>query len=151
MDPVFDKFKALNRVNIAGFVFVSTRYELWDKGNLTKAKNSPSKISCTVTLSGTFMLEIEESSLESDIAKKQLYDIAVSQNDRLQLLILPSETNLKSVGLVNLTTVFGATRDEKEFKYNEPFCCNLFFVQGKLVKVTFSYSNPDRLLEFYTY
>lgn len=151
MDPVFDKFQALNRVSIAGFVFVAIRYELWDKGKLTKAKNSPSTITCTLASNNTFLLEIEEPSLDTDIAKKQLYDLAVSQNDRLQLLILPSETNLKSMGLTSLTTFFGATRAEKEFNYDEPYCCNLSFLQGSLVKVTFSYANPDRLLEFYTY
>lgn len=151
MDPVFDRFQALNRMSIPGFVFVATRYELWDKGKLTKAKNSDSTITCTLTVNDAFVLEIEEPSLETDIAKKQLYDLAVSQTDRLQLVILPSETNLKSGGLASLTMFFGTTRAEKEFKYDEPYCCNLFFQQGYLVKVTFSYGNPDRLLEFYTY
>ena len=44
----------------------------------------------------------------------------------------------------------GATRQSKYFNRNEPYCCNLFIKMGKIAKLTFSFSSPEKLIEFYS-
>lgn len=145
---MFDKFEALKRVNIADFVFIPKRYELWDRGNLRKSGETVNPITGKVI--GTQVeVKLSDSSLNSEISSIHTYDMCVTQLDRVQLILVPAKTNLTTNGIAGLQMVFGSTRQSKEFEYNEPYCCNLFFIGGKLAKITFSLGDPDRLIEFY--
>jgi hypothetical protein len=51
---------------------------------------------------------------------------------------------------MSLRTTTGITRKGKIFNGNEPYCCSLFSINQKISKVTFSFSNPEKLIEFYS-
>ena len=43
----------------------------------------------------------------------------------------------------------GATREHYDFGTNEPYVCSIFLVNQKIAKVTFSFVDPDKLIEFF--
>jgi hypothetical protein len=59
------------------------------------------------------------------------------------------ETNSENMGISMFKMTIGATRDSKHFERNEPYCCNIFLQNGTIAKITFSFSNPEKLIEFY--
>ena len=90
-----------------------------------------------------------DTSLHNELAKSNIFDEFVTAKDRLQLITIPAQTNAQNMGIMGFQMILGSTRQQKNFNRNEPYCCNLFMQQGSIAKVTFSYSNPEKLLEFY--
>ncbi|MDP4086628.1 MAG: hypothetical protein Q8934_18805 [Bacillota bacterium] len=78
-----------------------------------------------------------------------IFDKIFSLHDRLVLVTMPEESTLDVIGMSALRTTCGITRLGKRFSTNEPFCCSLFFVENAIDLVTFSFNNPEKLLEFY--
>lgn len=81
---------------------------------------------------------------------ESIFDEFISSNDRLQLVTLPAQTNTGCMGIMALKMAVGPTRDSKEFSPDEPYCCNLFLVSDKIAKISFVFSNPERMIELYS-
>jgi|SRR5690625_3698645 len=150
---MFDKFDSYKVVKMKqDMKFIPARYELWQRGQITNSGliNSPVTIrSISDGEKEQYKVTFDDSTLRTEITTSNVFDIFVTSLDRLQLIIIPNETNSSNTALQMLKMNLGATRNSKNFDYDEPFCCNLFFQQGQLVKVTFSFSNPEKLLELY--
>lgn len=149
---MFDRFKALARVEKFDFTFVTSRYEVW----MNQKKVKYDKVVTTIVGkvipyddSSKVKVFVNIPELSQELADNTIFDIFVSQTDRLQLLIIPEITATDCNGLVAVRTVFGPSMKSKNFAKNEPYCCSLFFKDSKLNKVTFSFSNPGKLIEFY--
>jgi hypothetical protein len=98
------------------------------------------------------IVRISNSNMNKYLSIKCEFDIFMTSNDRLQLFILPNMANIKnSLAFKMFSENFGPTRDFKMFENNEPFCCNLFTVDGKIDKITFNIAEPERMIEFYSY
>jgi len=150
---MFDKFESYKVVNMKqDMKFIPARYELWQRGQMTNSGLTISPVTIRSISDGEkeqYQVSFDDSSLRSEITTLNFFDIFVTSLDRLQLIIIPNATNSNNVALQMLKMNLGPTRNSKNFDYDEPFCCNLFFQQGQLVKVTFSFSNPEKLLELY--
>jgi hypothetical protein len=149
---MFDKFQPLQRVPKQNFAFQPVRYETWIGGQMVASGKTKSLISANViTQDNTEKVEISfnDLNLEKELASKNMFDEFVTSNERLQLITIPKETNVENMGIMALTMALGVTRQKKNFSHNEPYCCNLFLQQGAIVKMTFSFSNPEKLIEFY--
>ncbi len=150
---MYDTFKPLMKVKKFDFVFRPTRYEIWQEGKLISKGKTKSNIIAKVidTEQGEKVKVIfDDDKLNSELAKENIFDEFISLKDRLQLITIPFYTNAEIVALTMYKMVIGPTREEKHFSYSDPYCCNLFYKNGVLAKVTFSFSNPERLIEFYS-
>ncbi|WP_295676729.1 hypothetical protein [uncultured Mucilaginibacter sp.] len=149
---MFDKHTDRKELNKQPFYFQPSRYELWIDGNLLNSGKTDHEIRATVISEHgeeKIKINFDDSKLHHEIKQFNVFDKFMTSNDRLQLITIPADTNADCVGLSMMQRLVGATRQEKNFDRNEPYCCNLFTINGIISKVTFSYSNPEKLLEFY--
>lgn len=149
---MFDRFKPLHIIDKFDFTFRPTRYELWM--NQRKVKHGAFNSMINGKVLGTpedsiVRVSIDGPFLSEEIARAISFDEFLSQTDRLQLLTIPESTIPDCNGLVAVRSVIGPTIYSKNFASNEPYCCSLFFKNSELNMVTFSFSNPVKLLEFY--
>jgi len=149
---MFDNFEPFLRVEKQDFDFQATRYETWMKGQMIGSGSTTAVISArVVSENGEDKMAIlfDTPSLNKELSQKNIFDEFVTSKDRLQLITIPDQTNVENMGIMMFKMNLGATRQHKEFNNNEPYCCNLFLQNGVISKVTFSYSNPEKLVEFY--
>ena len=149
---MYDKFEPFYKVDNTTFTFTPSRYEIWFEGKMINSGKSTLPIYFIATEiddEDKMRVTIYDYNLFNEIEEKPVFDVFMTAGDRLQLLTLPDETDTTCGGIIALKGAIGATRHHKNFKSNEPYCCNLFWQGGKLVKITFSFSNPEKLIEFY--
>ena len=153
IEPQFDKFEPFKRLQKQDFAFRPTSYETWQGGKMVDSGKTNSIINAkVVSVDGDEKMEVtfNDSKLNNELVNINIFDEFVTSNDRLQLITIPNETNSQNMGIHMFQMIIGATRHQKNFNSNEPYCCNLFLLKGKIAKVTFSYSNPEKLVEFYS-
>lgn len=149
---MFDKFEPFQQLQKQNFDFQPTRFETWKGGKMVSSGKTNSLISARVIQQdSTEKMEVTftDSNLNNELTQKNVFDEFVTATDRLQLITIPEETNVENVAIMMFKMTVGATRQRKDFSNGEPFCCNLFIQSGRIAKVTFSYSNPEKLIEFY--
>lgn len=156
MTESFDTLEPFRRAMITDFVFRPSRYEVWAGGKMTGSGTTHHPI--TAKVGG----EVERGAVDIDInigdsvplvnvCRVSNYDICTTTTTRVQLLTIPlEERDTDSVGLAVCRSNMGPTCRNKSFGSDEPFCCNLFFVDGMIAKITFSINHPERLVEFYS-
>ena len=152
-EPTFDKFEPFQSLQKQDFAFRPTRYETWKGGKMVDSGKVNTVINAKViSVDGDEKMEVtfNDTKLNTELANKNVYDEFVTATDRLQLITIPNETNSENMGIQMFRMTIGATRHRKNFNSNEPYCCNLFLQSGKIAKVTFSYSSPEKLIEFYS-
>ena len=152
-EMLFDKFQPFQRLQKQDFTFQPTRYEIWRGGEVVSKGKTNSIINArivSVEKEEKIEVSFNDINLNFDLANKNIYDEFVTANDRLQLITIPNETNSENVGIEIFKITIGATRNVKNFNSDEPYCCNLFMKNGRIAKVTFSYSSPEKLIEFYS-
>lgn len=152
-EPQFDKFEPFKILQKQEFAFRPTRFEIWEDGEMVGSGKTNSIITAVVVnINGDEKIEIifNDSKLNHQLTNKNIFDEFITAHDRLQLINIPIETNSENVGIEMFKMLVGATRQKKNFNGNEPYCCNLFLIEGKIAKVTFSFSNPEKLVEFYS-
>ena len=150
---MFDKFEPYQGVKKQDFAFRPARYETWIGGKMvSKGETNSIIIAKVINLDGAEKIEIifNDEQLNTELASKNVFDEFITSTDRLQLITIPNETNSQNMGIMMFKMTIGATRQIKNFNRNEPYCCNLFIKSGKIAKLTFSYSNPEKLMEFYS-
>lgn len=158
MSEKFDSLPAYKNAMIADFVFRPSRYEVWQDGELIDSGNVDSPLRANVRgkrgqfnkAAADILIDVGPASSIDHICSESSYDICITAGDRVQLITIPEEENEnESVGLASSRLMLGSTRKAKTFNKDEPFCCNLFFIDGNIVKVSFSISHPEKLIEFY--
>lgn len=150
---MFDTFEPFQLVQKRNFAFKPNRFEIWENGNMTSSGRTEFPIVAKVfteTNSEKMEVTIGDLKLHNDICSNNVFDEFVTSKDRLQLIIVPEQTKPDCMGIMGFRMILGATRAEKYFNRNEPYCCNLFLQKGIISKITFSFSNPERLIEFYS-
>lgn len=145
---MFDKYDDITELEPQPFVFKPYRYELWQDKKIIQSGSTNALIEATVK-NGKIYVEIDDSTLFSILKSQTEFDKFVMATDRLRFINIPLNPTVNCAGIKALTMLYGPTRLEKDFVSNEPYCCNIFLFNKRLVKLTFSYSNPVRLLEFY--
>lgn len=86
----------------------------------------------------------------NDKLMSTVFDKCITSLDRLLLFSIPTKSNAEVRSNQMLRIVFGFTCNERIYKNIEPVVGSLFFENGKLVKVSFTMANPERLIEFYS-
>ena len=155
MTDSYDQFPSHKHALIRDFTFQPSRFEVWkdstkiDSGGVT----SPIQANVRGRLNqgaADILVDMAPAESISHIGNSSIYDICITAIDRIQLLTIPEKKNRnESIGLAMCRMVTGATRREKEFDSDEPYCCNMFFKDGFIAKITFSLNHPEKLVEFY--
>ena len=151
-ESTFDKFEPFEVLQKQDFAFHPIRYETWLEGKMIDSGKTNSVINAKVIVvdeEEKMEISFNETKLNNELANKNIYDEFITAKDRLQLITIPDETNNQNMGIQMLKMIIGATRQQKYFNSNEAYCCNLFLQDGIITKVTFSFSNPEKLIEFY--
>lgn len=149
---MFDSFESFQSLKKQNFVFSTTRYEVWADGKIVEQSDCLTQFRATVVIrNGVERIEIsvQNSPFAGELAQKFEFDEFLTGHDRLQLVTIPQQSNIDNMGMMMLKMTVGPTRNEKIFAANEPFCFNLFLQHSKIVKVSLTLSNPEKLIEFY--
>jgi hypothetical protein len=152
MNENWDRFEPLQRIKKQDFFFQPSRYLVWVDGELLAQGSISAKvIAKTIKQDGSEKVRISfnEIQLQNELLSELYFDELVTAHDRLQLIVIPNESNARNTGLLLLKMVFGATCQQKNFSSKEPYCCNLFFRNHIISKITFTFSNPEKLIELY--
>jgi len=134
------------------FDFQPERYEIWQKGQCIEHKT---EIAFTVKQNekGQVLVSVSENDL--NIKTNILFDMAYTSGDRIYCATVPSETNINNSDAfisfkANVPLGFKIiTREFKFFDTNEPYVFSIFLMQNHIAKVSFSFENNPRLVEFY--
>ncbi len=149
---MFDKFEPFLRLEKQNFNFKPNRYETWMNGQIISSGLTTAVIVArSNNQDGEEKMEIlfDSPTLDKELASKNIYDEFITSGDRLQLITIPEQTNVENRGIMMFKMNLGATRLHKDFNNNESYCCNLFLHKGTIAKITFAFSNPEKLIEFY--
>ena len=77
------------------------------------------------------------------------FDSCITLNDRLLMLTNPRETNANIPVIAMLSSFVGYTREQYNFKPIEPVVGSIYTENGNIAKMSFTMSNPERLIELY--
>lgn len=149
---MFDKFEPFIALDAIDFTFYPTRFEMWIGGKMVQNGSIISMIQAEViTENGGEKMKVTfySEQLNDELAQENIFDLFLTGDDRLRIVTIPKETNVQNIGINTIKKYIGTTRDCKNFENSEPYCCNLFLINKMIAKITFSYSNPEKLLEFY--
>lgn len=150
---MFDTYEPLLKVPMKSFVFIPKRYEIWINGKMEKSGISTNPIIATKTIQNSkdkTEVIISDLSLHKELAYSNVFDDFITINDRMQLIIVPAKPNVSCMYISTMLDLLGPTREFKSFNNNEPYCCSLFTINGKIAKITFSFCSPEKLIEFYS-
>ncbi|UPT65706.1 MAG: hypothetical protein M0D57_14380 [Sphingobacteriales bacterium JAD_PAG50586_3] len=156
MENIYDKFEPFIQLPAQEFDFRSSRHEVWENGKMINGGNSNTNISCVKTLSDEKEFNIhEKSKIDLDnipsninLNKSVIFDLLITQTDRLQLISVPDNKFINCIGLQAMKLMIGQTTNKIPLLSN-PYCCSIFLKENKILKISFSFDNPEKLIEFY--
>ncbi|RZK37243.1 MAG: hypothetical protein EOO61_09245 [Hymenobacter sp.] len=151
---MFDKFEPFRKLDkTESFSFAPSRFETWFEGQMISsglAKSAVDFIPVVDEGEEKIRVMVYDRVIFEQMKYESVFDEFISSNDRLQLVTLPAQTNTGCMGVMALKMAVGPTRDSKEFGPDEPYCCNLFLTNKKIVKISFVFSNPEKMIELYS-
>lgn len=148
----WDRYDPFLLVKKCEFSFSPSRFEVWSDGNMVFSGNSSTPINVRIVEkfgSEVMLVSLPEEKLRQEILEEIIFDEFVTSLDRLKLVTIPKETFTECVGLMTMRILYGPTCQMKNFHPKEPYCCNIFKENDLIKKITFSFSFPERLLEFH--
>lgn len=154
---MYDKYKGFLIVQGLSFHFQARRYEVWQGGSLIANGNCNTRIEGTAkeSTSQVVQTKLYEIPLSVSISQDIMFGISYTSSDRIYLATVPSKTNINnypSFMTFKMSVPLGfniITIEEKFFSVDEPYACSIFTINGVIDKITFSFGNNPRLLEFY--
>ena len=136
------------QVRLDSFSFEPSRYEEWQGGQKIASGSTTVKIFCTFSEEGNSVVELFTNDLRSKVSDCS-FDMAVTLEDRILLCSNPSQSNADIVATGIISMLFPSSGNIKFYEPNEPVVSSLFFQGRRLVKMSFTMCNPERLIEFY--
>ena len=147
--PMFQDF------SFQEFNFPVDRYEEWRDGRSVASGELNFNIRFKYNSSGFFTrkisidVQLENNPMRGKILSTLQFDKAITNGDRIMFYVAAEQTNVQNPALEMLSSLLGYTRDSKHYDYNEPIFASVFTINHNVAKVSFSFGNPDRLIEFY--
>ncbi len=92
---------------------------------------------------------IDRNPMPKKIISQMKFDRATTSGERILFYIAAERTNVENASLSMLSSVLGYTRGHKYYDSNEPIFASVFTINHNVAKVSFTFGNPDRLIEFY--
>ena len=151
----YDKFPAFQSFQASHTFFKASRYETWQNQKMVDGGACETVIEFMPGHKPngqptTLFRVINNGVRSADINTDFDLDTNFSQNDRLTLATIPQVERGESLGIVGVRNMIGITDPAAVIKGNVPYCGNMFNKLGILVKMSFSFSQPDKLVELFS-
>lgn len=151
---MYDKFTGHHDIEMQKLEFQSVRYEVWMNATLVDSGSTTSLLlflPTTINEKTVMRVMMPDSRLSSHLIQSFDFDYFFTQGNRLMMLTLPAnQSNKDCIGLTSMRSTIKPSRQHKIFDSNEPYCCSLFLIEGKINKIAFSLNSPEKLIEFYS-
>lgn len=145
----------LKPYRIGDFDFRSLNFTEYENGKLKDCGSLPVTIIVKDEINkysveiNKYSVSVTGNGIEDKINSVFEFDGCIGCNDRLLLYSLPEKTNANIIVMTVLRNLCPSTRNKKIYSATEPVVCSIFTNNGHPVKVSFTFANPERVLEFY--
>ena len=155
-EPDYDRFSATEDLVWSNIKFAPSRYEVWRAGQKIKSGKILSLVTARLDENGSgyqglgqLIVNHAEAGLSDILDKAMAFDMCGAQGNRRILFTVPTTTNARCMGMHSLQQRWPNSRYNYDFNSTEPYCCSVFTVKGRVVKMAFHLDNPDTMVEFY--
>lgn len=151
----FDNWPPFQDFSFQEFEFPVDKYEEWVDGKkiLSGLANFTVhfKYNKGVCFSKKISIDvvIERNPFPQKLLSNFKFDKATTSGDRILFYIAAEKSNVQNTSIMMLSNLIGSTRKTKYFDSNEPVLASVFTINQNVAKVSFSFGNPERLIEFY--
>lgn len=151
----FDNWPMFQDFSFQEFHFPVDRYEEWEPGRIVASGEVHFNIRFKYNSGGLFSRKtsidvlLDNNPMPKKIISSVKFDRATTNGERILFYIAAEQTNVQNTALLMLSSMLGYTRDHKYYDSNEPIFASVFTINHNVAKVSFSFGNPDRLIEFY--
>lgn len=146
---MMDSFQEFQEITIrAKNYFYPSFYEEYEAGRMVSKGSTAMKIEFYSDIDGSVVCNISSNDLSGKLSSAR-FDKCITLHDRILMLSCPQKTNANIMVVTMMRAAIGVTCLERNYKRNEPVVCSLYTDDGRLVKMSFTMSNPERLLELY--
>ena len=151
----FDNWPPFQDFSFQQFQFPVDRYEEWKAGKMVASGEVHFNIFFKYNKGGFLNRKvgidvlIDRNPMPKKITSQMKFDRATTSGERILFYIAAEQTNVENASLSMLSSVLGYTRGHKYYDSNEPIFASVFTINHNVAKVSFSFGNPDRLIEFY--
>ena len=149
---MYDTFSSFETLEFIAFKFQYNRYEVWQNSKMIDSGDNSSILDFQPVMEeGNERIQIisNNHNLTKHIRNRFILDTFFTHRDRLMMFTLPAETDKDYTVFILFSATLPPTRIYKVFGSDEPYCCSLFLTNMIPVKITFSFNNPEKLIEFY--
>ena len=139
------------------FAFQSHRFEVWSNGTLVSQRNVHNNLKCqpSVFMPGKCTVSVDGLPASLNMKSSIMFDIVFTSTDRVYLATVPERSNINNYDSFlafkrNVPNGFPiVTRSSYDFDETQPYVCSVYTKNSMVVKVSFSFGNNPRLIEFY--
>jgi len=146
MEKSYDSYEPFNKVKLNDFNFRYQKFDIWSNGKIEASITNTAVIEVRLNPVGGYNIKLPQEILT---VKEFNLDTAITQTDRIQLITVPISSNNEAIGLSTLRMMFGDTSFNEAYGIL-PYCLSVFSMNGLIVKLSISFSNPEKLVEFFT-
>lgn len=144
-----DTFKPFQTVQLnVPLFFQSSRYEEYEAGQLVSQGQTSVLVRCTYMDDNRIKCIIGNNDINEKLMSCE-FDACISLQDRILMFSVPEETNANIIVVTMLQHIIGTTRQTKYYYNIEPVVGSIYTDNGRIVKMSFTMANPERLIEFY--
>lgn len=151
----FDNWPPFQDFSFQEFEFPVDRYEEWVAGQMISSGPAHFIVRFKYNTGGFFTkkisidVKIDGNPFLQKILSNFKFDRATTSGDRILFYIAAEESNIQNTSVMMLSNLVSSTRRTKYFDSNEPVLGSVFTINKNVAKVSFSFGNPDRLIEFF--
>lgn len=151
----FDNWPMFQDFSFQEFRFPVDRYKEWEAGRLVASGDVHFNIYFKYNSGGFFSqnvcidVQLENNPMSRKIISTIKFDRATANGDRILFYVAAEQTNVQNTALAMLSSLLGYTRSKKYYDSNEPIFASVFTINHNVAKVSFSFSNPDRQIDFF--
>ncbi len=143
-----DPHQPFQVVQLQPFFFQASHYEEYKAGQMIDSGDTSILVRCTLMPDNKIKCIIGNNDLYSKIMSCE-FDSCISLHDRLLMMSSPEETNADIIVVTMLQNIIGTTCTSKYYQSTEPVVGSIYTDNGRIVKMSFTMANPERLLELY--
>lgn len=151
----FDSWPLFQDFSFKEFRFPVDRYEEWEDGRMIDFGEVHFNICFKYNAGGFFSRKtsidvvLDNNPISQKIISSIKFDRATTNGDRILFYVAAEQKNIQNPALEMLSSMLGYTRDSKYYDSIEPVFASIFTINHDVAKVSFSFGNPDRLIEFF--
>lgn len=151
----FDNWPMFQDFSFQKFHFPVDKFKEWEAGRIVASGEVHFNIRFKYNKGGLFSrqtsidVKLDENPMPQKILSSVKFDRATTNGDRILFYVAAEQTNVQNTALTMLSSMLGYTRGYKYYDSNEAYFASVFTINHNVAKVSFSFGNPDRLIEFY--